>query len=223
MSQNICKNYPQRIYIPDWMILPDDHICHLPKGKPLSKHLPATKVLHCYHWYSTRRFPTFRSTRASRHHYSRPVETRFRRHGDVGEWSSWVLLWKLVENQSHSSPQNLKRMLKKLRCIEWMQNIKIAMFFVGPNSHHQLSFSRGCSSKDYSKHKLNMIHPAFHGCNWNEICIYIYINIYFWFTADPLTRTAPKQSEHPKWRLNSWGFGFQRHVVFVPCFLRRKV
>ena len=65
---------------------------------------------------------------------------------------------------------------KNCACSEWMQNKKIAMFFVGPNSHHQLSFSSWCSSKDYSKHKLNMIHPAFHGCNWNKICS-IYINI----------------------------------------------
>ena len=32
----------------------------------------AAKMPHCYHWYSTRRFPTFQSTRVSRHRYSRP-------------------------------------------------------------------------------------------------------------------------------------------------------
>ena len=104
---------PQRIYTYplQWFCQQIINICHLPKSI-----CQLAKILHCYHWYSTKRFPTFQSIRVSRHRYSRPVFQRmffcfFRQNvsprGDFGESKGWVLLWKLVGNQSHFPPTKL--------------------------------------------------------------------------------------------------------------------
>ena len=109
-------------------------------------------MLHCYHWYSTTRFPTFQSTRVSRHRYSRPAFSTnvfFRQKVSPG----WF--WR-VKIRAISTPPSC---WNKVRCMEWMQNNYKDNYVLRkpqvPSPTISWIWSR-FSSRDCRKHKINI-------------------------------------------------------------------